>query len=52
MARRDEGANWAFVTEKQRRQPECPAWELFRELLLQDTSYEEPDSTSSHCKGG
>ena len=27
MARRDEGANWAFVTEEQRRQAGCPARE-------------------------
>ena len=32
LARRDEGANWAFETEEQRSQEGCPAWELFREL--------------------
>ena len=39
MARRNEGANWTFVTEEQRRKSGCPAWELVRELLIQDTSY-------------
>ena len=37
MTSRDAGANWAFVTEKQRRQSGCPAWESFRKLLCYRT---------------
>ena len=38
LTRRDEGAYWAYVTEKQRRQTGCPARELVGELLTRDTS--------------
>ena len=37
MARRDDGAYWAYVTEEQRRQPGCPARELCESLRFQGT---------------
>ena len=38
LTRRDEGANWVFVTEEQRRQAGCPAGGSLRELPRPDTS--------------
>ena len=51
VARREEGAHWACVTEEQRCQTGCPARELFRELLLQDTrtSLRERDRVRSQA---
>ncbi len=34
VARRDEGTNWAFVTEEQRRQAGCPARDLVTDQLV------------------
>src|SRR5688572_15863696 len=38
MARRDDGAYWAYVTEEQRRQPGCPARELCESSRFPGTS--------------
>ena len=38
MARREERANREFVSDEQRRQPGCPAWELCHESRGRDTS--------------
>jgi hypothetical protein len=38
MARRDDRAYWAYVSEEQRRQPGCPARELCDTSRFQGTS--------------
>src|SRR5215204_3586619 len=38
MARRDDRAYWAYVSEEQRRRPGCPAWELCDTSRFQGTS--------------
>src|SRR4029453_2769148 len=44
MARRDDGAYWAYVTEEQRRQPGCPARELCESSRFQGTRIAQSNS--------